>query len=89
MHALLESPVESARTRTARCQGPEQEPLQLFPIGTRIVRTFLVKGEPKTMTGKVFDYCSPYWRVKYVDGDWEELSLGEVRKFKEQQEGSS
>ena len=89
LYAPSESSAESARTRPPRCKGPEQEPLRLFPIGTRIVRTFLVKGETKAMTGEVFDYCSPYWRVKYVDGDWEELSLGEIRKFKEPQDGSS
>ena len=29
---------------------------------------------------KVFDYKSPYSRVRYADGDWEELNEGEILK---------
>ena len=49
--------------------------LQLFPVGTVVGREFAdSEGHLKVFRAKVFDYCDPYWRVEYTDGDWEELT---------------
>ena len=79
---LPESLAESARTRPPRYEDRVREALQRFPIGTRVMRTFVVKGEPKVMEGQVFDFRHPYWRVKYEDGDWEELNGSEMESLR-------
>ena len=52
------------------------EALKLYPIGTRFHKMF---GTEK-VTGQVFDYHAPYWRVRYPNQDWEELSRLELTK---------
>ena len=36
------------------------------------------EGLATTFKATVFDYCDPYWRVEYPDGDWEELTKREM-----------
>ena len=51
------------------------------PVGTVIWREFAdAEGNKKRHLSKVFDYKSPYWRVRYADGDWEELNEREILK---------
>ena len=46
--------------------------LEIFPIGTVVGRIFTdSEGNSKTFKATVYDYCDPYWRVQYPDGDWE------------------
>ena len=53
--------------------------LEIFPIGTVVRRIFTdSEGNSKTFKATVYDYCDPYWRVQYPDGDWEELTKREV-----------
>ena len=53
--------------------------LEIFPIGTVVGRIFTdSEGNSKTFKATVYDYCDPYWRVQYPDGDREELTKREV-----------
>eukprot|EP00903_Cladosiphon_okamuranus_P016079 g14843.t1 len=36
------------------------------------------EGRSKTFKATLYDYCNPYWRMEYPDGDWEELTKREV-----------
>ena len=60
-------------TRGVREVASREQALLLFPIGTQVGREFAHQdGKLKIFGASVFDYCDPYWRVKYPDGDWEE-----------------
>ena len=52
------------------------EALKPYPIGTRFHKMF----GTERVTGQVFDYHMPYWRVRYPNQDWEELSRSELTK---------
>eukprot|EP00752_Nemacystus_decipiens_P004057 g3715.t1 len=66
-------------TRGAREVASREHALQLFPIGTPIGREFVdSEGHPQVFKAAVFDYCDPYWRVDYPDGDWEDLTRREM-----------
>eukprot|EP00903_Cladosiphon_okamuranus_P009618 g9154.t1 len=53
--------------------------LEMFPPGTKVGRVFMdAEGRSKTFKATLYDYCDPYWRVEYSDGDWEELTKREV-----------
>ena len=55
--------------------------LMRHPVGTKVRRGFADgTGYIKEDTGVVYDFCVPYWRVRYPDGDWEELNDREVKK---------
>ena len=61
-------------TRGEREVESRDRGLDMFPRGTVIGRVFVdIEGRSKTFKAKVYDYCDPYWRVGYPDGDWEEL----------------
>ena len=51
--------------------------LQLYMIGTRIIKEF--KGV--YFKGQVAGFHYPYYRIVYCDGDGEDLNPGEVRKM--------
>ena len=38
-----------------------------------------VRGRSKVFVGEVYDFKDPYWRVRYQDGDWEELNRQYVK----------
>ena len=42
-----------------------------------------IHGRRKVFLGEVYDSSDPYWRVRYPDGDWEELNLHEIKRGKE------
>ena len=42
-----------------------------------------VCGRRKVFLGEVYDFIHPCWRVRYPDGDWEELNRHEVKQGKE------
>jgi len=66
-------------TRGAREVASREQAPQLFPINTPVGREFVdSEGYPKIFKAAVFDYCDPYWRVEYPDGDWEELTKREM-----------
>lgn len=52
-----------------------EEPLRQHPIGTVVGREFAdSEGNPKRFRWKFCDFCDPYWRVEYTDGEWEEYT---------------
>jgi len=55
-----------------------EEALRLFPIGYTFWKDF---GEGRNLQGHVFDYRGRYWRVRYSDHDWEELTRQELQRL--------
>ena len=71
----------STLTRKERAWIHRERTLKQHPVGTVIWREFAdAEGNKKRYLSKVFDYKSPYWRVWYADGDWEELHEREILK---------
>ena len=71
----------STLTRKERDGIDREHALKQHPVGTVIWREFAdAEGNKKRHLSKVFDYKSPYWRVRYADGDWEELNEREILK---------
>ena len=56
------------------------EALVSLPIGTRVIRPCMVNNETTNRVGQVYDFCSPFWRVRFDDNDCEELTISEVKK---------
>ena len=54
------------------------EALKLFPIGFTFWKE-LTGGI--RLQGQVYDYLHPYWRVRYNDQNWEELSRRELERL--------
>ena len=51
------------------------------PIGTVVWRDFTdQQGRTQRCRTEVYDYKTPYWRVRHADGDWEELTRTEVEQ---------
>ena len=68
-------------TRKERDGIDRGKALKQHPVGTVIWREFgVAEGNKKRQFSKVFDYKSPYWRVRCADGDWEELNEREILK---------
>eukprot|EP00752_Nemacystus_decipiens_P011522 g10231.t1 len=66
-------------TRGEREAESRERALETLPRGTEVGRNFMdAEGRSKTFKATVSDYCDPYWRVDYLDGDWEELTRREV-----------
>ena len=42
-----------------------------------------VRGRRKVFLGEVYDFSDPCWRVRYLEGDWEERNRHEVKQGKE------
>ena len=38
------------------------------------------QGRIQLCRTKVYDYKTPYWRVRHADGDWEELTRTEIEQ---------
>jgi hypothetical protein len=87
-HALYElyTPEDLLPDHARRCRRQKQYPttaeaLQKFPISTKVTRWVQSKAGDEEMlpvTGEISGYVRPYYRVRYDDGDWEELSSREV-----------
>lgn len=82
-HALYEMrhandmPDYAARAPPAERKGLSKDAaLALVPMGTQVVREHRdsVKQGVSYIWGAVMGYQSPYWRVKYEDGEWEECT---------------
>ena len=68
-------------TRGEREVESRERALDMFPCGTVVGRIFTdAEGQPQVFKAKVYDYCDPYWRVEYPDGDSEELTKREVEQ---------
>ena len=65
----------STLTRKERDGIDGEHALKQHPMGTVIWREFAdAEGNKKRHLSKVFENKSPYWRVRYADGDWEEFN---------------
>lgn len=58
--------------------------LLMFPVGIKFLRTFIVNDQEEFITRKVYDFKEPYLRVRYPDGDWEELTKMEMDRYGQQ-----
>ena len=68
-----------------RDQALRTRALQDFPAGTLVRRSFVGSdGVSQMAVGRVYDFQPPYWRVRYPDGDWEELSRSQVTRGAEE-----
>ena len=70
--------VEQAPAKKANSPLPRGEALRLFPLGFVLWRDF---GNRVRLKGQVFDYRHRYWRVRYSDNNWEELSRREMERL--------
>jgi hypothetical protein len=57
-------------------QKPKLSPLEEFPVGTKVCRTFGIYGK---FIGRVQEFKFPYFRIQYPDGDREEISVSQMR----------
>ena len=74
------TPDKGAKRRPALTRS---EALRRFPIGTRVIRPLGDGKEGTGRPGQVYDFYSPYWRVRFADNDWEELTSSEMKRFKD------
>ena len=79
LHHLYHPPTANRISRPKKRPAAlsRSDALKLFPIGTTIQKDFY----GTQVKGQVFDYGSRYWRVRYEDGDWEELSRRELENL--------
>ncbi|CAM9997371.1 unnamed protein product [Pylaiella littoralis] len=54
------------------------EALRMFPIGFVVWKRF---ADDTRLKGQVYDFKAPYWRVRYSDGNWEDLTRTELQKL--------
>ena len=60
------------------------------PIGTVVCRDFTdQQGRIQRCRTEVYDYETPYWRVRYADGDWEELTQTEIEQERDTSSAST
>ena len=82
-HALwnLYHPSEPSPQNTpSRKTNPHLEraqALQVFPIGTRGMKSF----HGQDQEGQEYGYYDKTWRVRYPDNDWEELTRRQMEQF--------
>ena len=70
-------------TRGEREAASRKEVLKAYPIGTKVRREFAdIRGRRRVSVGELYDSSNPYWRVKYPDGDWEDLNGQEIKQGK-------
>ena len=53
-----------------------------LPIGTKVIKPCEDGKGTSSRPGKVYDFYSPYGRVRFSDNDWEELTAFEMKKFR-------
>lgn len=53
------------------------EALRFLPLGRLIEKSH---GSPALLT-QLYDCSGRYWRVRFADGDWEEITRREVEQF--------
>lgn len=80
---LYQAGGETEHLQPKRKRRGRQEALCMFPVGTKILRTFIKNDQEDTMTGSVYDFKEPYWRIRYPDGDWEELTKREMESYRQ------
>ena len=67
-----------------RLAANREQALLEVPIGTVVWRDFTdPQGRIQRCRTEVYDYKTPYWRVRHADGDWEELTRTEIERGKD------
>ena len=68
-------------TSSERLAANRTHALLEVPIGTVVWRYFTDRqGRIQGCRIEVYDYKTPYWRVRHADGDWEELTRTEIEQ---------
>ena len=39
-----------------------------------------IRGRRMVFLREVYDFSDPYWRVRYPDGDWEEMNRQQIKR---------
>ena len=86
-HALwnLYHPHAVYTDRTVRKKRPtltREQAFQMFSVGTKIAKPM---GNI-VLDGEVYDFYTPYWRVRYKDNNWEEFSKREMDRLARRQD---
>lgn len=68
----------SLPSRRPRAPLSRSEALKLYPIGYTFWKDF---GGGLRLQGQVFDYHGRYWKVRYSDQDWENLTRQELQRY--------
>ena len=64
-----------------RCSAlSKKEALGRFRIGTKAIKQVEGGKRRAGRPGQVYDFYSPFWRVRFADNDWEELTASEMRR---------
>ena len=71
---------QTTAQRKKRALLSRREALARSPIGTRVTRSYAAGDRHISRVGQMYDFCSPYWRVRFPDNDWEELTASEMKK---------
>ena len=66
--------------RKKRALLSRREALAQFPIGTWVTRSYAAGDRQVSRAGQVYDFCPPYWHVRFPAYDWEELAVSEMKK---------
>ena len=64
-------PTQTTARRKKRALLSTREALAQFPIGTRVARTYAAGDRQVSRVGQVYDFFSPYWRVRFPENDSE------------------
>ena len=58
-----------------------QSGVKAHPKETNVRREFAdIRGWRKVSLGQLYDFSDPCWRVRYPDGDWEELNRQDIKR---------
>ena len=56
-----------------------EDALKIFKKGAKVVRVARTNGKIIYIWGVVEDFVRPRWRVRYDDGEWEDLTSSQVK----------
>ena len=76
------NPTSSKQTFVQRKRAPlsRSEALIRFPIGTRMIRPYMVNNKTTNHVRQVYEVCSLFCRVRFGENDWEGLTISEVKR---------
>ena len=66
--------------RKKRALLSRREALAQFQIGTKVTRSYAVGDRQVSRVGQVYDFFPPYWRSRFPENDWGELTVSDMKK---------
>ena len=63
-----------------RALSSRREALAQFQIGTKVTRSYAVGDRQVSRVGQVYDFFPPYWRSRFPENDWGELTVSDMKK---------